>query len=281
MDAAATRARVLDYRVEPLSKNAGESDVDAIKRILDRLAEEGWEIVDSCGDEVRMPVLIFQKRRYGSPQPEYQVEEVPSARGEDEIQVVSEHIWQMKEQGWLPECILDSPISVPVAVFSKSTQPTENILVKALVVTVGVFEKTTETIVNELLDQQVRSNFTVTCIMHGGLNPVLILQSKDTERPYEYIVEHAKGGIFSNKTTKLNDLISSRTAEGWEVCGAFEDSFLWPCLIFRRPTEEVPVAPLEITEEVVRERAEIEAELAQEAEQAALAEQAEATKAPD
>src|SRR5262249_24639519 len=119
---------------------------------------------------------------------------------------------------------------------------------------------------NELLDQQVRNDFTLTSIMHGGLNPVLVLVSKEADPPYEYLVDYAKGGIFSNKTTKLTDLISARSAEGWEVCGAFEDSFLWPCVVFRRLTDEMPGAPIEIVEVVEKERAE-RAEFAEQAEQ--------------
>ncbi|HEY9871737.1 MAG TPA: hypothetical protein V6D08_21450 [Candidatus Obscuribacterales bacterium] len=254
MDSTATSARVLEYKVEPLRKDVGETDVEAVRRTVEQHARDGWEIVDSCGDEVRQPVLIFQQMPAGSPMPEYQVLEVPHARGEDEIRAVSEKLWQMKEEGWLPECILDSPISTPVAVLRKSTGPTEAVLIKLFVVAAGVFEQTTEAIINELLDQQVRSNFTLKCIMHGGLNPVLVLQSKETEDPFEYLIEHAKGGIFGNKTTRLTDLISSRSAEGWQVCGAFEDAFLWPCVVFRRRTDVVPVAPLETVEAVERER---------------------------
>jgi len=39
MDATATGARVLEYRFEPLSKNAGESDAEASKRILEQLED--------------------------------------------------------------------------------------------------------------------------------------------------------------------------------------------------------------------------------------------------
>src|SRR5262249_1121007 len=145
----AASARILEYRVEPLTRNAGESDLDAAKRILEQFAGEGWEIVDSCGDEVRMPVLIFQKMKEGTPKPEYEVVNIPHARGEDEIQVVTEKMWQMKENGWLPECVLDSPITDPVGIFSKSPRATDELLLKVVVVAVGVFEKTTEAIVNE------------------------------------------------------------------------------------------------------------------------------------
>lgn len=256
MHATAASARTLEYKVEPLRKDTGESDAEAVKRLIEKESADGWVIVDSCGDEVRMPVLIFRKLPPGWPAVEYRVEEIPHARGEDEIKAVSDKLWAMKELGWLPECVLDSPITTPVGIFKKAARSTENVLLKILIVTVGVFEKTTETIVNELLDQQVRSNFALKCVMHGGLNPVLILQSKDTDQPYEYIVEYAKGGIFSNKATKLTDLISTRTTEGWQVCGAFEDAFLFPCIVFWRMTEDVPVAPREIVEAVEKERAE-------------------------
>jgi len=61
LSTAANQFILLEHMVEPLRKNNGEDDVEAIRRIVRDHAERGWEIVEACGDEVRMPVLIFRK----------------------------------------------------------------------------------------------------------------------------------------------------------------------------------------------------------------------------
>ncbi len=66
------------------------------------------------------------------------------------------------------------------------------------------------------------------CVLHGGLNPVLIMAAKPKNEMFEYLVDHAFGGFYRNQTTTLNDLVQSRSEEGWQVCGTFEDVFLWP-----------------------------------------------------
>lgn len=241
--------QIYQYSVEPFHKMPGETEVSALKRILADYVSRGWQIVDSCGDEVRMPVLIFEKVASDAAKPEYLVEQVPHAKGHDDVADVRERLWSKKEDNWMPVCVMDSPVTTPVAVFKKAEQPIENLLVKVIEVTPTLLEKVAEAIVYELLDQQVRDNLSLKCVMHGGINPVLVMITKDTDQPYEYLVEHAKGGIFKNQTRKLTELIEARSAEGWQVCGAFEDSFFWPCVIFHRSTEEMPVAPREVAEQ--------------------------------
>src|SRR5579884_818531 len=181
MGTTAAGKEIHEYAVVPLARQSGESDEAALQRILSEQAQLGWQVVDSCGDEVRRPVLIFRKLAGGARPTLYTVERVPHIKGQDDIADVRERLWKKKE----------------------------------------------EAIVYELLDQQVRDSLTAECIMHGGVNPVLILLTKDTEQPFEYLVEHAKGGLFKNQTSKLTALITARAAEGWQVCGAFEDSFFW------------------------------------------------------
>jgi hypothetical protein len=247
MATTAGQQKSLKYKVQPLLKEGGESDADAVRKLLVANRAEGWEVVDSCGDEIRMPVLIFRKAA-SDMVPEYRVEEIPHARKQDELQAVSDRLWSLRDEGWICQCVLDSPISVPVGIFSQSTQPLTDKQIKVIIVTAGMFEKTINTIVEELLDQQVKDNLGLQCVMHGGLNPVLIMMTKDSTNPFEYLVEHAKGGIFSNQSRKLTELIESRAAEGWDVCGAFEDSFMFPCVIFRRETTSMPVTLMEFSQ---------------------------------
>ncbi len=250
MGTTAAGKEIHEYAVVPLARQSGESDEAALQRILSEQAQLGWQVVDSCGDEVRRPVLIFRKLAGGARPTLYTVERVPHIKGQDDIADVRERLWKKKEEGWIPACVLDSPVTPPVAVFRKAESSTEGLLLKVSEVSPTILEKIEEAIVYELLDQQVRDNLTAECIMHGGVNPVLILLTKDTEQPFEYLVEHAKGGLFKNQTSKLTALITARAAEGWQVCGAFEDSFFWPCVVFRRPAVEMPVTPREVAEQV-------------------------------
>lgn len=237
---------ILENIVEPIHKRSGESGLAAVEHIIADRAQKGWELRESCGDELGIPVLIFQKLPIEHATPEYVVEEVWHFKGEDDIQAVTSRLWQMLDDGWLPASILHSPFTRPVVILKKSdTIPTET-RIKSVVVPIEVFENTATSIIYELLDQQVHFNFTLACVMSGGLNPVLILVSKTTPKPFEYLIEHTKGSVFRSQSIKLYELINKRTQEGWQVCGAFEDSFLWPCVIFRRPTNEMPVVPLEV-----------------------------------
>jgi len=46
--------------VESLHKHHGETEAVAIHRTIFDMAKEGWELVEACGDEIRMPSLIFK-----------------------------------------------------------------------------------------------------------------------------------------------------------------------------------------------------------------------------
>src|SRR5262249_26427453 len=149
------------YSVEPFPKEQGESEAAALERTLNSHVEAGWEIVDSCGDEVRMPVLIFKKLETDGPRPAYKVEQVPQVKGHDDIDDVRDRIWKEKEDGWTPVCVLDSPLTPPVAVYKKASEPVNNLLLKVIEVSPAIMEKVEEAIVYELLDQQVRDNLTL------------------------------------------------------------------------------------------------------------------------
>lgn len=238
--------QLMEHLIVPFKKMHDESDVQAMERILLDRAVKGWEIVDVCGDEVRSPVLIFKKLLDHTSLPVYQVEEIKHLKGQEEIQTVSDRLWDKLQDDWLPCCVLDSLFSLPLAVFKKCKNSCADVRLKLVAVPIGMFERTVTSITYELLDQQIKNNFTLMCVMHGGLNPVLIFCSKDDDKPYEYLVEHAEGGLFSNMSKTLSSLIDDKNKEGFEVCGSFEDSYLFPCVIFRRATNALPVAPIEI-----------------------------------
>ncbi len=225
---------LLEHIVEPFQKRNGESDIATMQRMLGARGHTGWELVDVCGDELRMPVLVFRRMAELNESPLYLVEEVPHKNHQNEVQNVIDHLWDRLQNDWLPVCILDSLFTSPVAVLKKSKTSCRSKHVKAIPLAPEFFGRLENSITTELVDQQLRNNMTLACVMHGGLHPILIMISKDDDQPYDYLVEHASGGFFKNQTKTLSDLIQSRILEGWEVCGAFEDVFLWPCVIFRR-----------------------------------------------
>lgn len=225
---------LLDNMVEPLRKNLGESDVHALQRILLDRAIKGWEIVDVCGDELGMPMLVFHK---STAMPEYAVEEVSVASGQEEIQAVTEKLWQKAKTKWLPACILNNLLATPILVFKKDGNSRKHVRVKTVVLPLKLFENMEKSIAYELLDQQVKNDLTLSCVMHGGIHPVLVLTSRADASNWEYLVEHAQGGVFSPQINNLSDLIQERATAGWQVCGTFVDAFLWPCAIFKRVSE--------------------------------------------
>ncbi|MBX9667713.1 MAG: hypothetical protein K2X93_08855 [Candidatus Obscuribacterales bacterium] len=87
----------------------------------------------------------------------------------------------------------------------------------------------------------MKNNLKLACIMQGSLSPTLVLIRKQHENIYQYAAEHAFAGVFSNQRKTLGDLLEGRTNNGWETCGMFEDSFISPCVIFRRVNDCVPV----------------------------------------
>lgn len=226
-----------EYKIEKLQKQSGESEIEALRRIVTDFAAKGWDVIEICGDEVRKPVLIFRKCP-NDVKHELRVEEVPSIKHHNEIDELRQALWDMNDQGWFPLTVLDSPWQKPVAVYKKmDTKPADSELT-VIGLSKGIMEKLAKAIDNELVQQQVITRRKLQTIMNKGLQPVLIFVSNKSKAPQEYLIEYAQAGVFSNQTKSLADLISARAQEGWQVEGAFEDTFFWPCVVFNR---EVPM----------------------------------------
>lgn len=238
--ASHNRFVMLEHFVEPFAKRDGETDVEAMQRILGHRAHTGWELVDVCGDELRKPTLVFRRMPDAHDVPLYLVEEISDVKGKGEVETVTEYLYETLEENWVPACIVDSPFTTPIAVLKRSKVSTEGMTVRAIPIAPEFFGKIASAIKHELYEQQLKNNLTLACVMHGGIHPVLIMVSKETDEPYEYEVMHANGGFFANQTTTLSELIQSMSIQGWHVCGTFEDVFLWPCVIFRKETSDVP-----------------------------------------
>mgnify|MGYP000019355718 CR=1 FL=1 len=229
---------LMEHRVESFTKAHDESDADALRRILSHSALEGWEIIDICGDEVHMPKLIFHRSERTGYVPQYIVEETSTDNQSDE-QAVNEKFVQYLNTSWVPACVLDKLFSPPIVVMKKIERPCTD--VRAIKVGADLFASLEDTLVYELLIHQMKDNLELACVMHGGIDPTLIMIAKDPNVHYEYLVEHAKGGIFRNQVTSLAELIEERTDEGWQVAGTFEDALFWPCVIFQRNVNYIPV----------------------------------------
>lgn len=230
---------LMEHRVEHFSPRQDESDAEALRRILNHLALAGWEIIDICGDEVRMPNLIFHKTGRIGHIPQYIVEEIHPEKGQSDEQAVNDKFIQYLNTPWVPACVLDKLFSPPIVVMKKIERPCTD--VRAVKVGADLFANLEDTLVYELLVHQMKDNLELACVMHGGIDPTLIMIAKDPDVHYEYLVEHAKGGFFSNQVSTLSDLIERRTDEGWQVAGTFEDAFFWPCVIFQRNVNYIPV----------------------------------------
>jgi hypothetical protein len=235
---------IQEHKTEPFHKRQNESEVEAVQRIVNDHAFKGWELIETCGDEILRPVFVFRRIPVGEPAPQYLAKEVPAVKGQEEIQTVANYLWDMHDQGWLPVCVLNSPVSQPLAVFRRSLEPLDKVQIQLVAVAPEIFPMKTNSLVFELLDQQISRNLALQCVIHGGLYLILVLVSKEPDTNYQYLTDHANAGLFGNQCRSLEDLINKRNENGWEVCGAFEDSFLWPCLVFRRPTALPPVEPI-------------------------------------
>lgn len=228
-----TKPRSLEYQVVAVHHNAGEHQADAVKRIVKDMAGKGWEPVDACGDEIRMPSLIFVKSP-GTNGVDLLVEQVPHVKGHGEVDDVRDILWTRHDEGWRVIMVLDSPMSPPVAVYKKDSTLSANDSMKVVLIPVSITKSNAETIKREIMEQEFHTKCKLQSVMHSGLSPVLILLSQDQATDKEYLVEHAQGGIFSNQTKKLQEIIDLRAREGWQVCAAFEDVTLFPCVVFSK-----------------------------------------------
>ena len=239
MEGSKTRV-IVEYHVEPVHKQAGESEVKAIKRMVSERAEKGFELIEACGDEVRMPNLIFANTLTGGIKTELKVEEIPHVKGKGKVDEIRNRLLDLNQDGWFPLCVLDSPLTPPIAVFSKSDKAPAVSRIEVIPLAISLLGQTAKVIEEEVLTQQLKDDLQLRTVMASALAPVLIFLPKDKKGLYEYLVEHAKGGLFSNASRRLADLIRSRSLEGWQVCGAFEDETFMPCVVFRRMTGDTP-----------------------------------------
>ncbi|HEY9678810.1 MAG TPA: hypothetical protein V6C76_12440 [Drouetiella sp.] len=233
MDQSSTTARSFEYHVVPVKQNSGENQADAVHRLVKEMAAKSWEIVEACGDEIRKPSLIFVKSENVNAD-NYMVEIVPHFKGRGEVDDIREQLWKRHDEQWKVLTVLDSPLSPPVGVYKKDTSLSPADSMKVVIIPVSLLENTSEIIKKEIMQQELHYTCRLQTVMHCGLTPVLILLSHSGKPEIEYLVEHAKGGIFSNHAKKLQEVIDSRAKEGWEVCGAFEDESLMPCVVFCR-----------------------------------------------
>jgi len=223
-----------DHIVEPVRKRFPEEDeMESLARIILQRSLEGWEIVDTCGDEVRQTLMVLRKIRDPRAVLRYTIETLDVPAGIDEVSYISERLWQRLAENWIPACIVDSLISKPVVVYRKSYEPCSDMQIKLVTVPIGLFEHTATTIEHELASQEMKNDLTLQCVVHGGLSPTLVLMTKPKGKNYQYAVEHAFGGVFNNKKT-LMEIVENRTSNGWTPCGTFEDAFISPCVIFKK-----------------------------------------------
>lgn len=230
MTTPATR-KVAQYKLEQLKGKPGQSEVEKVKASIEENAAQGWELVEACGDEIRMPVLVYMKAESPHSKDEYRVEAVTHARGENEMDALRNVLIDYNEQGWLLLTVLDYPMSPPIAIWRKVEKTPAVNKVQVVLVPIGVFSNTEQAIKDELARHELNEKTGLRTVMNSGLSPVLVFMSKD-EAQEDYLVEHA--GLSLHPQKKLADLITKRAAEGWLVSAAFEDEKLSPCVIFRR-----------------------------------------------
>ncbi|PWT98075.1 MAG: hypothetical protein C5B53_07155 [Candidatus Melainabacteria bacterium] len=237
MEGSNTRL-ILEYLAVPVGKQAGESEVKAIERIILAHAEKGFELVEACGDEIRMPNLIFAKTLTSGKKPELKVEEIAHVKGKGEIDEIRSRLLELNDQGWFPLSVLDSPLTPPIAIYKKVERAPAVERIEVVPIAISLLGQKARAIKDEILSQEMRNNLRPRTVMSSGLTPVVIFVSREKRAMEEYLVEHAKGGIFSKASKRLTDLIRGRSLEGWQVCGAFEDETLMPCLVFSRHTDK-------------------------------------------
>ncbi|MBX9671699.1 MAG: hypothetical protein K2X93_29190 [Candidatus Obscuribacterales bacterium] len=183
-------------------------------------------MVDVSVDEIRTQSLIFNRLPEMHEKPVYRVEEVPLDPNKQELLSYMEFFRVRQTQGWRPICVMEAPLKAPIAVLAQVTEPKNGATIKAVPLSLKAFGKRAISVVDEICELQSSLGLMMACVLHGGLNPILIMVAKPKSDMYEYLVDHAFGGFYQNQTTTLNDLIHSRGEEGWQVCGIFEDVFL-------------------------------------------------------
>lgn len=234
MDTSAT----IQYKIDVVKKNSGESEVDAIRRVVQEHAKQGWKVVEAAGDENLVPSLIFEKCA-DAVSLEIRVEALPKpAQGDTDLHEVHQKLNDMNQEGWLTLTVLDSIFTHPIAIMQKTdSKPADaELLIKS--VSAGVFDSIPKAILEEVRTEATGNNRTLRTVMNSGLHPILIFGDNKGGAAFDYEVEYAQGGLFSNRSKELSKLIDHRAQKGWQVCGAFEDSFRMPCVVFRKSADK-------------------------------------------
>ncbi len=231
--------------VEPYARRPLETDIQALTRMLNTRAKAGWEVVDMCRDELRVPTLIYKSIESPAKKPTYLIEEIKMEAGRADVDSMIYYLNERAKTGWLPSCIFETEFYPPIAVMHQAQQGCDEVKFRAHPLQLQLFGRRTNYIANQLFDLQSNQHLSMACLIKNGLNPVLIMAEGEFSEPFDFMVDHAFGGFFRNQTTTLSDLITARSEEGWHVCGAFQDVFQWPCVIFKRETISAPSMPMQ------------------------------------
>jgi hypothetical protein len=240
-----TRFMRLENFIEPLRRRPLESDIQSVKRLLTNRSRAGWQVVGVCDDELHVSNLIYKRIENLLVKPTYAIGEIPIDKSIGDVTSIVKFFGLCLQSDFVPVCVIENPAVKPIAIVRKSTHPCTDSTVKAFPVSLRAFGSKTESLKNQLFDMQMNHGMSLACIIHGGLNPVLIGISHEHDEPLDYHVDQAFGGFYRNQTTTLEDLIQSRSEEGWHVCATFLDVMEWPCVVFKRETKTTPAVPIQ------------------------------------
>jgi|AGTN01.2.fsa_nt_gi hypothetical protein len=230
---------ICDHAVIPFETRSNEDEIDAVARMILYRSQNGWEIVDVCGDEHGRPVMLFKKVPDPRIIPQYTIERLEFPSHKDELEEIKKRLWQRLAENWLPACVIDRPNHSPLLVFRKSQQPCSDKQVTLVKMSLDVSERPERALTQELFTQQIKNHMELACVIYGGFHPVLVMVSKNGPDHSQYLVDHSEGGQFTDHAKSLVELIDMRAAEGWEACGIFEDAFVFPCVIFNRCSDSL------------------------------------------
>lgn len=239
-----TKFMRLENFVEPLRRRPLESDMQTVERLLMSRARAGWELVDVCDDEFHVCNLIFKRMVNIRTSLTYVLGEIPIDKNLGDVQSILNFLTVCLRNDYVPVCIIENTGKKPIAILKKATHSCEESRVKAFPVSLKAFGRRQNVVKDTLFELQSKHGMSLACIIHGGLNPVLIGISHEHDQPYDYLVDSAFGGFYQNQATTLADLIQLRSEEGWHICASFIDAMRWPCVIFKRETLTEPDLPL-------------------------------------
>lgn len=235
----------LENFIEPLRRRPLESDIQAVHRLLASRAAAGWELVDVCQDELQVSNLVYHRLSNPLSAPVYAVGEIPIDESLGDIKSILRYLDICLKHDFVPVAVIENFGTKPIAVLKKANHSCAVSRIVAVPLTLTAFGRKRELVKEALFHLQSEAGMSLACIIHGGLKPVLIAISHEHDQPYDYLVDQAFGGFYKNQSTRLSDLIQSRSEEGWHVCASFTDPMQWPCVIFERETITTPVLPLQ------------------------------------